>query len=457
MSDPGAPLRKAAIEARLAVSAGRLSARDAAELQGRGLPVRDRALMLNLIAGTTRHLLTLDHLLCRHLRRRIDRLDPPVLESLRVGAFQLVFCLRIPPHAAVSTTVEAAKALSARGAGTVNAVLRALASEIEARGPLKGDEPPLRTLPDGAGSGCRFRVPVLPDGDPRSPSLLSIRFSLPAWLLERWISRFGPAEAERLALQSLAPPVLLLRPNPARGDARALAARLAGAGVEAEALPSGAVRLLHPGDLTALPGWAEGAFSVQDAAGQAAAQALGVCPGERILDLCAGVGGKTCALAEQAGVSGKVVAVDLSERRLERLRTSAARLGLSNIEAWEGDALVLAAGWKEAFDDVLLDAPCTNTGVLRRRPEARWRLTPEDPARLAAIQARLLEAAATCVKPGGRLVYSTCSLETEENEGVSRAFSASHSSFTQEAETLTLPSEASDGGYWARWRLSAAP
>ncbi len=452
MSDPGAPLRKAAIEARLAVAAGRLSARDAAELQGRGLAVRDRALMLNLIAGTTRHLLTLDHLLCRHLRRRIDRLDPAVLESLRVGAFQCVFCHRIPPHAAVSATVEAAKTLSPRGAGTVNAVLRALGAEIETRGPLEAHEDPLRTLPDGTGAGCRFRTPILPEGDPRSPALLSIRFSLPAWLLERWVSRFGPGEAERLGMASLAPPALLLRPNPAKGDAGILAARLAGAGVEAEALPSGAVRLLHPGDLTALPGWEEGDFSVQDAAGQAAAEALLARPGERLLDLCAGVGGKTCALAERAGPPGRVVAVDLSGRRLDRLRTSAARLGLSNIEAREGDALTLAAGWQEAFDGVLLDAPCTNTGVLRRRPEARWRLSPEDPARLAAIQARLLEAAAACVKPGGRLVYSTCSLETEENEGVTEAFAASHPGFVPDGETLTLPSGTSDGGYWARFR-----
>lgn len=452
MSDPGAPLRKAAIEARLAVSASRLSARDAAELQGRGLPVRDRALMLNLIAGTTRHLRTLDHLLCRHLRRRIDRLDPAVLESLRVGAFQLVFCLRIPPHAAVSATVEAAKSLSPHGTGTVNAVLRALGAEIEDRGPLKGDEDPLRTLPDGAGAGCRFRTPVLPDGDPRSPSLLSVRFSLPAWLLERWVARFGSGEAERLSLQCLAPPVLLLRPNPAKGNTETLAARLAGSGVEAEALPSGAVKLLHPGDLTALPGWAEGAFSVQDAAGQAAAQALGVDPGERILDLCAGVGGKTCALAEQAGPAGKVVAVDLSGSRLARLEANATRLGLSNIEIQAGDALVLTTPWRESFDAVLLDAPCTNTGVLRRRPEARWRLAPEDPARLAEIQARLLEAAASCVRPGGRLVYSTCSLEMEENEGVTRAFAAAHPGFTLDAETLTLPSGVSDGGYWARFR-----
>jgi 16S rRNA (cytosine967-C5)-methyltransferase len=408
--------------------------------------------MLNLIAGTTRHLLTLDHLLCRHLRRRIDRLEPAVLESLRVGAFQLVFCLKIPPHAAVSSTVEAAKALAPRGAGTVNAVLRALGAEIEARGPLKKDEDPLRSLPDGAGAGCRFRTPILPDGDPRSPSLLSIRFSLPAWLLERWVSRFGPGETERLSLQCLAPPVLLLRPNPARGDAGALATRLAGAGVEAEALPSGAVRLLHPGDLSALPGWAEGAFSVQDAAGQTAAGALGVGPGERILDLCAGVGGKACALAEQAGPEGKVVAVDFSGRRLARLLTSAARLGLSNIEIHAGDALALPPAFRESFDAVLLDAPCTNTGVLRRRPEARWRLTPQDPARLAGIQARLLEAAAPCVKPGGRLVYSTCSLETEENEGVRRAFAASHPGFTLESEALTLPSGVSDGGYWARLR-----
>ena len=401
-------LRRRAVEARIAVSLGKVSVREALERLGEGLEPRDRGLLLHLVAGTTRSLLTLDHLLSRHASRRLDRMDPPVREALRIGAFQVLFCSRIPVHAAVGTAVEAAKALEPRGAGTVNAILRALSGEVLERGEDLDH--------------CQFSVPVLPEGDPLSASLLSIRFSLPAWLLERWLARFGPAETERLARQALQPPPVTLRPR--------------GGG---DPLPS------QGGDVTSQPGWAEGEFSVQDATAQAVVSE-GVRPrsGERVLDLCAGVGGKATAMAE---AGAKVTALDLSGSRLERLRVLAERLGLKSLEIVQGDALKPPAEWAGTFDAVLLDAPCTNSGVLRRRPEARWRLSPEDPARMAVLQKRLLEAALPCVKAGGRLVYSTCSLETEENEGVCSAFP----SFPREEERLTLPSAEADGGYWCRF------
>ncbi len=440
----GVAVRAAALKARLTVAAGRVSCRDATEREGERLSPRDRGLLTHLVTGVTRHLLTLDHLLSRHSSRRVEMLDAPVREALRLGAFQLVFCTRIPPHAALGTTVEASKIFNARASGTVNAVLRALSAGIEGRGPSLPSDDPLRSLCDGAGNACRFREPLFPQGDPHSASLLSLRTSLPAWMLDRWIRRFGPEEAERLAFQALPPPPIALRPNPLRPLPEALTAL-------SERLGSGALLLKENADPTGLPGWAEGAFSVQDPSAQAVvAQGLQPRAGEHVLDLCAGVGGKACAAAEAGAV---VTAVDKDVRRLERLKATAARLGLSaRVEIVQADALKPPAAWQSAFDAVIVDAPCTNTGVLRRRPEARWRLSLQDPARMAETQARLLEAASTCVKPGGRLVYATCSLEEEENEGTARAFAAGHPRFLQEGEAFLLPSPQGDGAYWIRLR-----
>jgi len=442
----GVPVRASALRALLTVSSRPVSCRDAAEREGKDLASRDRALLTHLVSGTTRHRMTLDHLLSRHSRRGIQELDAPVREAMRLGAFQLCFCLRIPPHAALGTTVEAVKAFSPRGAGMVNAVLRALASGIAGRGESLPTEDVLRVLPDGEGNVCRFRDPMLPNGDPRSPSLLAIRSSLPVWLLERWIRRFGPEEAETLAFEALRTPSIALRPNPGRPLPEALMALC-----ERLPSPSGALLLKENRDPTGLPGWEEGAFSVQDAAAQAVVRdGLLPKPEELLLDLCAGVGGKACAAAE---AGSRVTAVDQETRRLERLRATANRLGLSDrIEAVEADALKPPSAWQGAFDAVLLDAPCTNTGVLRRRPEARWRLKPEDPARMAAMQARLLEAASACVKPGGRLVYATCSLEEEENEGIALAFAAAHAGFKPEAGSFQKPSRTRDGAFWSRLR-----
>jgi 16S rRNA (cytosine967-C5)-methyltransferase len=309
--------------------------------------------------------------------RCAERVHPEIRLHLRVALFQIRCLDRIPRHAAVHEAVELAKGVSARSAGFVNAVLRK-AADLE--------------------------IPEHPPG---------LRASHPDWLVERWRKRFKEWK-EILEADNAVLPVTI-RPNPLRAK--------------------GPIEL--EGDPASDPRFAAGEYTVQDETSMKVAPLLDPKPGERVLDLCAAPGGKTTQLAELMGGKGRVVAVDLPDR-IGLVAESAKRLGLENVEGVAADGA--SVSFREPFDAILLDAPCSNTGVLARRPDVRWRLREQDIAGVAELQRRLLENAARLLRPGGRLVYSTCSLEPEENR-------VDLPGFRRVQEELTLPTDRRSGGY----------
>jgi 16S rRNA (cytosine967-C5)-methyltransferase len=344
----------------------------------RDLAPRDRAFARALVMAVLRRLGPID----RALDARFTREPPEAVRNiLRLGVAQ-AFLLDQPAHAAVSTSVDlAAKRRETRPfKGMVNAILRGLLRE-----------PP--TLDD--------------------PQTLA-----PDWLLARWKSAYGEAEALKLAAVIAEEPATdLTFLDPAQAEALA-------ADLEAEILPGGTLRTARRGDVAAWPGYAEGRWWVQDAAAAIAARVLEAGPAQDVLDLCAAPGGKTLQLA---ATGARVVAVDRSAPRMRRVAENLARMALS-AETVVADA----AAWDDArtFDAVLLDAPCSATGTFRRHPDVLWAARPSDIASLAAVQSRLLDSAAGRVKPGGRLVYCVCSLEPEEGEAQVEAFLARNPEFT---------------------------
>jgi 16S rRNA (cytosine967-C5)-methyltransferase len=369
------------------------------------LAPRDVALATELVYGTLRWQRYLDWILGPHSRRRLESLDARVRVVLRMAAYQIALLERVPSFAAVNDAV----ALAPRTPGVkafVNAVLRAFARR-----------------------GVREREPAAP----RDPlEALATRCSFPTWLAARWIERCGWQDAEALMRAMNERPPLTLRANTVRISRDALAARLRAeeglASRPAQWAPEGLVVSPGgaPGDWRA---FADGGFAVQDEASMLVARLLDPRPGEAIADVCAAPGTKTTHLAELMANRGRVLALDPQPARLERVGAAAARLGLSIVEPVEGAVETLAPAFRSACDGVLVDAPCSNLGVLRRNPDVKWRRQPADLALNALRQGRILEAAATMVTPGGRLVYATCSLEPEENEAVVRAFLAAHSEF----------------------------
>jgi 16S rRNA (cytosine967-C5)-methyltransferase len=407
-----APARRAAYQAVRAVLSGR-SDLPAALAAGRaGLEdERDRSLAAEIASGTIRWLAALDAVIAAFAGRPLARLDAEVLDVLRLSAYQLLHLDRIPASAVVHDAVELTRfARKQSASGLVNALLRRVDRE-RTRLPL-----PAR--------------PPAPETD-RTATLdyLSITLSHPRWLVDRWLSRFGFEATESWARFDNRPAPLTLRVNTLRTDAVALARLLAEHGVAtrpADAAPDGLV-VTHGNPLrTPLAG--RGLFLVQDEASQLVAAAVGARSGERLFDACAAPGGKTVALAADARGHGLVVASDIRPRRLRLLRETVALSGADNVRVVRLDASG-PLPFDAVFDAVLLDAPCSGLGTIRRDPEIRWRRTAEDLARLASIQDRMLERVSATVRPGGRLVYATCSSEPEENEDRVRAFLATHPSF----------------------------
>jgi 16S rRNA (cytosine967-C5)-methyltransferase len=332
------------------------------------LAERDRALVRSIVAMVLRRLGTLRHLLASQLERGMPKEAPQIEPVLLIGAAQILL-LDVPDHAAVDLSVRLAQAdrHAARYAGLVNAVLRKLAKE----------------------------------GKQKLAALDTALLDTPDWLMRRWIAHYGEATARDIAAVHAREPALDLM---VKSGAETWAATLNG-----RVLPTGTVRLIASGPISQLAGYNDGAWWVQDAAAALPARLLGDVRGKSVADLCAAPGGKT---AQLAAAGAHVTAVDRSPARLARLRQNLNRLQL-DAEIVEADAAL----WQSSpFDAVLLDAPCSSTGTIRRHPDIPWLKSEADLGKLAALQSRLLDNAATLVKPGGTLIYCTCSLEPEEGE-----------------------------------------
>jgi 16S rRNA (cytosine967-C5)-methyltransferase len=364
------------------------------ELTNGKLSGPDRGLFAELVFGVLRRQGTLDYILTGLLTQPLLRLEPQVLIFLRLGLYQLMYLDRIPESAAVNESVNLAKQSLPRASGLVNAVLRNYLRNKDTV-----------TFPD----------PVAAPADS-----IAARHSHPAWLVKLWFSQIGEAETELLAEASSRQPPLTLRANTLKTTRDELVQTFAANGISAVACrysPHG-IQVEGRHHIPGLPGFREGLFAVQDEASQMVAFLLDPQPGERVLDTCAAPGGKATHLAQLMGNQGELLAMDNAGSKLPLIIESAVRLGISNIRTRAADLLQSAALPAAAFDRVLLDAPCSGLGVIRRNPEAKWRLTADDITRLAAVQKIMLKNAVRLLKPGGVLVYSTCSTTRQENEEV---------------------------------------
>lgn len=382
-----------------------------------GLPAAERALLLELVQGVKRWEIRLDWVLRHFLTQPLKKLHPRVLLILRLGAYQLLFLDRIPARAAIHEAVSQAKAarLPAVHAGLINAVLRRLAKE----GP-----------------------PPLPPKEPDPVAHLSLAHAHPEWLVRRWLERHGLTETEaRLAANNQHPP-LTVRVNTLKTTPAALKARLAAEGITAEPTtyyPHGLVlthwRTPPPEALS----YREGLWRFQDEAAMLAGLLLPLSPGDRVLELGAGRGGKSTHLAERLGNQGLVAAVELNPARLQDLRRVLRAWGTMVVGPVRADAGRALPFREAACDAALLDVPCSGLGTIRRHPEIKTRLTEADLATFPPRQLRMLTAAAPVVRPGGWLLYLTCTTEPEENEAVVAAFLAEHPEFRHMADPDLFP------------------
>ncbi|MDH3519303.1 MAG: 16S rRNA (cytosine(967)-C(5))-methyltransferase RsmB [Myxococcales bacterium] len=379
----------------------------------------DRAFATELVYGTLRWRGRIDFMLSRCVERDLDKLEPLVATALRLGAYQILFAENVPASAAVDEAVRCVRACGTeRATGLVNAVLRRLAAQHQ-----------------------QIALPALAD-DPLGNLIHAL--SMPMWIAARWIEAYGPEEAAALAAACNQAPPLSVRVNPHQGTRAELLEELRPRFPDARpcAYARAGLVLGRRGNPALDRAFLAGRFTVQDEAAQLVVDLLDPQPGERVLDVCAAPGGKTTAIAERVGRTGSVLALDRNARRLELVRRSARRLQLDRIECAVRDATQSFGHLVEerGFDRVLVDAPCSGLGTLRRNPDARWRVRSSDPARLAEIQIAILRNAAATLGAGGVLVYSTCTLTREENEGVIEAFLRSATSFVL-ASRLEAPFE----------------
>ena len=403
----GLEVRRLAADRLRACLDQRLTVEDSlqASAQAARLEARDRAFLASLLLTAFRHRGEIDAVLRSFLDKPLPRKSGLTRELLELGAAQLLF-LEIPPHAVIDSTVRAAKAdrNALHFAGLINAVLR-------------------RVSTAGTGLLAKLDAP---------------RLNTPAWLWARWSRNYGPTAARQIALAHAARPPLDLS---FRDDPGAWRDRLSSL-----PLPNGQLRLAADhAPVPELPGFRQGVWWVQDAAAAIPARLLGDLRGKSVLDLCAAPGGKTLQLA---AMGAQVTAVDVSEPRLERLRENLARTGLgANILV----ADMLTASFEQTWDAVLLDAPCSATGTIRRHPELPWIRQEGQIAELSVLQRRMLPRAAELVRPGGLLVYCSCSLEPEEGEAQARQFLSRNSGFEIVPATLPdLPQDAIQPEGWVR-------
>lgn len=388
---------------------------------------RDRGLATELAYGATRRRNTIDYAISQVATRPLDAIDPWIRNILREAVYQLMYMERIPASAAVDEAVELAKQYGHTGvAKFVNGVLRNLIRRL-----------PTMQWPDPAAE------PV---------AALSVTHSHPAWLVESWLDQFGQEEAVRLMESANQVPPLTIRVNRLKATREQVMEALAAEGVTAEPTPHSPDGLIIHGlnsasYLDRLKAMKQGLFTVQDESSMLVGPVLNPQPGWTVLDVAAAPGGKTTHIAELMGNEGRVIAIDIHPHKVDLIAQNAKRLGVKIIEGICADARQIGEQMPAMADAVLCDVPCSGLGTLSRRPDARWRKTPEEIAGLLPVQAAILESAAKAVKPGGVLIYSTCTIEPHENQERVAAFLAAHPEFQRDDIRPYLPqSLAADSG-----------
>ncbi len=363
------------------------------------LPGNERSLLTELVYGTIQRRNTLDWVLQQFLKHPLDKLTPWIRTILRLGVYQILYLDRIPDAAAVDESVKLAQRYGHRGvAGLTNAVLRKVSAGKE-------------SLP-------------WPSRDTQPESYLSLYYSYPLWMVQRWLHRLGWDETEALCISGNKAPPLTVRTNTLRSSRKDLMHRLHQEDVasqECRYAPEG-LHLQLAGNLSGLKSFQEGLFQVQGESSMLVSHLLNPQPGERVLDVCSAPGGKTVHMGLLMQNRGKIRASDLYPQRLKLVQEAAARQGVSIVRTEPLDGRQMPAHYHERFDRVLLDVPCSGLGVIRRKSDLKWKREPEDIVALQLLQKELLAAAYRALKPKGVLVYSACTLEPEETDQVVQAF-----------------------------------
>jgi len=386
-------------------------------LSDRELDSRDRAFITELVYGTVTRKITLDWVISRFSKIQPKRLSNLVLQILRMGAYQILFLDRVPDSAACNTSVELAKKYANQSAGFVNAVLRNIARNGE------------RVLSDSD-------IDTLP-----VPEKFSVKYSFPEYLVQEWISVFGEEFTGELLKSLLERPDFSVRINTLKSTRDAVAEELRKHGIEARPgrfMPE-ALYLENVSDISGLDVFTEGKITVQDESSMLVSKVLDPRPGEKVLDVCAAPGGKTTHIAQLMNNIGQIDAWDIHEHKIALINENAKRLGITIIRAIQGDALESREEILDTYDRVLADVPCSGTGIIRRKPDIKWKRKKEDFSNLIEIQKKILYNSGRYVKPGGILVYSTCSLDVRENEKIVEAFLAENRNFRLEPMDEVLP------------------
>ncbi|MDM5297884.1 16S rRNA (cytosine(967)-C(5))-methyltransferase RsmB [Bacillus pumilus] len=372
-------------------------------MKDKELADQDKPLLTELVYGTLQNKLALDYMLAPFVKKP-QKVAPWVMQLLRMSLYQMVYLEKIPDRAAIHEAVELTKKRGHKGISSlVNGVLRSVQRE-------------------GVPSFDAIKDPV---------ERLSVETSHPLWLVKEWVQAYGFEAADGICRIHLVPPKQTLRVNQMKTDRATLQNQLMDSGIETELgdLSEDALKLMK-GSIVSTSSFQEGYVTIQDESSMLVARALDPQPGEMVLDACAAPGGKSTHIAERMNDEGKIVSLDLHEHKVKLIKQAAKRLNLTQIEAKALDARKAIEHYRESsFDRILIDAPCTGFGVIRRKPDMKYTKSQEDSARLAQIQQAILHETAPLLKPGGTLVYSTCTMDPQENQQVIHAFLQEHQDF----------------------------
>ena len=377
------------------------------------LDSRDSAFVQKITSGVLQHRALLDFYIGQYSSVPLAKMERRVLDILRLSAYQILFLDKIPHSAAVDEGVRLTKAHNPKAAGLVNAVLRRISEH-------------------------KAHLPQIPDGD--KLFYLSTKYSHPEWLVARLISHLGETQTEALLAANNTEPPIFLQVNTLKTDSETLIRMLEAEGIAVQSHPNldDCLLLTHAGNITKIEAFQKGYFYIQDPAARFAIEALDPAANSRVLDACSAPGGKSFAAARKMGNLGEILASDIGKRKLSKIEEGAARLGISILETRHMDAKNLDPTEIGYFDSVIVDAPCSGLGIIRKKPEIRYKEEAEI-AGLPDIQREILKGGARCVKSGGTLLYATCTILPEENEAVIKAFLHEHQDFA--LVPFTLPNE----------------